>query len=1016
MLENLSQIQKMRNKRVFLFIALTMLLEAYGLTVETDRKALQDFKSQVSGDKQVVLSSWNNSVHVCNWKGVTCGLRHKRVTRLDLGGLQLGGVISQYIGNLSFLISLDLSNNTFGGTIPHEVGNLLRLDYLDLSYNSLVGAIPVSLFNCSRLLELYLNSNPLGGGVPSELGSLTKLVNLDLERNKLKGRLPASFGNLTSLMRVNFRDNSLEGEIPGDIGRLNQVVELYLAVNKFSGVLPSAIYNLSSLKLLTIRENHLSGFLRPDSDKLLPNLRFLNMGRNYFKGAIPASLANISNLRMLSLNANNLTGGIPSSFGKLQNLQLLSLFNNSLGSHSSGDLEFLGALTNCTQLKTLYVFGNHLGGHLPTSIANLSTNLRVLDLGTNFIFGSIPHDIGNLINLQSLALDGNHLTGPVPASVGKLLQLEVLDLVSNSISGEIPSFIGNLTRLDALVLANNSFEGTIPPSLSNCTSLRYLIVELNKLNGTIPQEIMQIQSLVELDVAGNYLTGSLPKDVGRLDHLVHLAVENNRLFGQIPPSLGNCLTIELLSLQGNYFDGVIPDIKGLEGLKELDFSNNNLSGSIPRYLANFSSLEYLNLSVNNFVGSVPTEGAFRNATIVSVFGNKNLCGGIKEFKLKPCFTTEAPPSMGSKRSSLLKKVMIGVSVGITLLFLLFVSLLLIRKRKKTQQTNNQSPSTLEVFFPKMSYGEIRNATDGFSSRNMIGSGSFGTVFRAFLPAENKVVAVKVLNMQRRGAMKSFMAECESLKETRHRNLVKLLTACSSIDFQGNMFRALVYEFMPNGSLDMWLHPEEVEEIRRPSKTLTLLERLNIAIDVASVLDYLHVHCYEPIAHCDIKPSNVLLDNDLTAHVSDFGLARLLLKFDQESFFNQLSSAGVRGTIGYAAPEYGMGGQPSIHGDVYSFGVLVLEMLTGKRPTDELFGGNITLHSYIKSVLPEQVLKIADKSFFDNGLIVGFPIAECLTLVLDVGLRCSEESPTNRLEMSEATKELISIRERFFKAR
>ncbi|KAL0714140.1 hypothetical protein Bca4012_021119 [Brassica carinata] len=746
------------------------------------------------------------------------------------------------------------------------------------------------------------------------------------------------------------------------------------------------------------------------------------MGGNYFKGAIPASLANILNLQMLSLNANNLTGSIPSSFGKLQNLDFLSLFNNSLGSHSFRDLEFLDALTNCTQLKTLYVFGNSLGGHLPTtSIANLSTNLRVLDLGTNFISGSIPHDIGNLINLQSLALDGNHLTGLVPASIGKLLQLEVLDLVSNSISGEIPSFIGNLTRLDALVLAKNSFGGTIPPSLGNCTSLRYLIVELNKLNGTIPQEIMQIQSLVELVLSGNYLTGSLPKDVGRLDHLFHLSVEDNRLFGQIPPSLGKCLTIELLFLQGNYFDGVIPDIKGLEGLKELDFSNNNLSGSIPRYLANFSSLEYLNLSVNNFEGSVPTEGTFRNATIVSVFGNKNLCGGITEFKLKPCFTTEAPSSTGSKRSSLLKKVVIGVSVGITLLFLLFVasvSLCWFRKRKKkTQQTNNnQSPSTLEVFFPKMSYGEIRNATDGFSSRNMIGSGSFGTVFRAFLPAKNKVVAVKVLNMQRRGSMKSFMAECESLKETRHRNLVKLLTACSSIDFQGNMFRALIYEYMPNGSLDTWLHLEEVEEIRRPSKTLTLLERLNIAIDVASVLDYLHVHCYEPIVHCDIKPSNILLDNDLTAHVSDFGLARLLLKFDQESFFNQLSSVGVRGTIGYAAPEYGVGGQPSIHGDVYSFGVLILEMLTGKRPTDELFGGNFTLHSYIKSVLPEQVLDIVDKSFFDNGLMVGFPVAECLTLVLDVGLRCSEESPTNRLKMSEATKELISIRERFFKAR
>ncbi|KAG2333401.1 hypothetical protein Bca52824_004581 [Brassica carinata] len=208
-------------------------------------------------------------------------------------------------------------------------------------------------------------------------------------------------------------------------------------------------------------------------------------------------------------------------------------------------------------------------------------------------------------------------------------------------------------------------------------------------------------------MSSNLLTGSLPEDVGRLGKLGNLSVAHNKLSGKLPKTLGKRLSMENLELQGNYFEGIIPDISKLMGIKKVDFSTNNLSGRIPEYLANFSLLEYLNL-FNNFERNVPTEGKFKNATIVLVSGNKNLCGG-------------------------------------------------------------------------------------FSSSYLIGSGSFGTVFKAFLPAENKVVAVKVLNMQRHGAMRSSMAECESLKDIRLRNLVKLLTACSSIDFQGNEFRALIYD-------------------------------------------------------------------------------------------------------------------------------------------------------------------------------------------------------------------------------
>ncbi|KAF8082707.1 hypothetical protein N665_0809s0009 [Sinapis alba] len=1005
-------LQNTRNMKLFLFLSFSalMLLEALGNSEETDKQALLKFKSQISEEKKVLLSSWNNSFPLCKWTGVTCGRKHKRVTGLDLGEFQLGGVISPFIGNLSFLISLNFSDNSFGGTIPQELGNLFRLQYLDMNNNFLGGEIPASLFNCSKLSYLSLYSNYIGQSLPSELGSLRKLVFLDLGMNNLKGYLPVSLGNLTSLRELSFQENNLEGEIPDAIGRLTQMVVFLLDTNNFSGVFPPAIYNFSSLQYLNMFGNGFSGNLRPDFGNLLPNLLELSLGNNSFTGVIPSTLANISTLQVLGMELNSLTGSIPPTFAKIRYFEILILNDNSLGSFSTGDLEFLVALTNCTQLQTLDVSYNRLGGDLPASIANLSMNLNQLLLQNNFLYGSIPHDIGNLIGLQRFWSSENLLKGPIPTSFGKLSGMVGFGVHTNRMSGEIPYSLGNITHLEKLYLYNNSFEGIIPPSLGKCSYLLDLRIQNNKLNGTIPQEIMQISTLVFLYMSNNLLTGSLPEDIGRLGKLGNLSVAHNKLSGKLPETLGKCLSLEELHLQGNSFDGIIPDISGLVGIKKVDFSSNNLSGRIPEYFANFRLLEYLNLSFNKFEGNVPAKGKFKNATIVSVFGNQNLCGGVLELRLKPCFTQ--PPENSRK------KLVTGVSLGISLLLLFFiasVSLCWLKARKK-KNTNEATPSTLGGFHEMISYGDLRNATNDFSSSNLIGSGSFGTVFKALFQAENKVVAVKVLNMQRRGAMRSFMAECESLKDIRHRNLVKLLTACSSIDFQGNEFRALIYEYMPNGSLDMWLHPKETEDISRPSRTLTLLERLNIAIDVASVLEYLHLSCHEAIAHCDLKPSNILLDDDLTAHVSDFGLARILLKFDQEAFINQLSSAGVRGSIGYAAPEYAMGGEISVHGDVYSFGILILEMFSGKRPTDEMFGGDLTLRSCISSALPEQVLDVADELVLHNGLRIGFPAAECLTQVLEVGFGCSEESPVNRLGMSEVVKELISIKERFFKAR
>ncbi|XP_042487589.1 probable LRR receptor-like serine/threonine-protein kinase At3g47570 isoform X1 [Macadamia integrifolia] len=322
---------------------------------------------------------------------------------------------------------------------------------------------------------------------------------------------------------------------------------------------------------------------------------------------------------------------------------------------------------------------------------------------------------------------------------------------------------------------------------------------------------------------------------------------------------------------------------------------------------------------------------------------------------------------------------------------------------------------------RLSYLELFRSTNGFSLDNLVGIGSFGSVYKAVLRESEEVVAVKVFNLQQRGASKSFTAECETLKNIRHRNLVKILTACSSIDFERNEFNALVYEFMPNGSLDEWLHPR-TEQI----KGLDLIQRLNIAIEVAAALEYLHFDCETPIVHCDLKPSNVLLDKDMTAHVGDFGLARFL----SERSNNQSTSIGIKGSIGYVPPEYGMGVQVSILGDAFSYGVILLEMFTGKSPIDDMFKDGRSLHEYAAAAWPERLMEIADPLLFleeeetrnyreespivhegsRSGINAGQKIRESLVPIIQIGLSCSNPSPRARMTMKDVGNKLHVVRD------
>ncbi|XP_021317083.1 putative receptor-like protein kinase At3g47110 [Sorghum bicolor] len=727
----------------------------------------------------------------------------------------------------------------------------------------------------------------------------------------------------------------------------------------------------------------------------------LNLSGQALEGHISPSLGNMSYLISLELSRNKFYGQIPPNLGYLHKLKHLGLGNNSL----QGNIP--DAVTNCSNLLVLDLQGNLLVGEIPKKLALLS-NLLHLRLNSNNFSGAIPPDLGNITTLEYVYIHYNQLHGSIPEELGKLSNMSDLSLGGNMLSGRIPEALFNLSLLQQLAMPLNMLHGPLPSKFGDfLPSLQVLLLGGNMLGGHIPDSLGNASELQLIDLGFNYgFTGKIPPSLGKLWKLRTLNLSSNKLTGEIPPTLGTCQQLQTVILDSNFLSGSIPALFGqLGSLTVLNLSRNNFSGSIPISLSKLQLLTQLDLSHNHLDGEVPTEGVFTNTTAISLDDNWQLCGGVLELHMPPCPNPMQKRIVWRHYFVIIAIPVIGI-VSLTLVIYFIIS------RRKVPRTRLSLSFSGEQF-PKVSYKDLAQATDNFTESSLVGRGSHGSVYKGrLITPEPMVVAVKVFDLAMEGTNGSFISECQALRNIRHRNLVPILTACSTIDNMGNDFKALVYRFMPNGSLDTWLHSPGYGN-------LDLSQRLKIIVDIADALRYIHHDCETPIIHCDLKPSNILLDDNMGAHLADFGIARFYLETISQTVGDSRSTGTInlKGTIGYISPEYAGGSFLSTCGDVYSFGVVLMEMLTGKRPTDPLFCNGLSIISFCKTSFPDQVLGMVDAHLLEEyqecarGANLGNEnrVLRCLLALVKVALSCTCEAPGDRISMREAAAELHKIK-------